>query len=128
MTSRPQVAYGHGTLKARVSIGVPEKRSPSERSNSPSHVIHTHTHKQGVEHSPAKLESTMSGNLRCVIVAVDGSEESMNALTWALDNLKLRSPVDDYTPGGSFVVLHVQSPPSIAAGLNPGSIPFGGPS
>ncbi|XP_030936992.1 universal stress protein PHOS34 [Quercus robur] len=70
----------------------------------------------------------MSGNLSCVIVAVDGSEESMNALRWALDNLQLRSPTDDSTTAGSFVVLHVQSPPSIAAGLNPGSIPFGGPS
>lgn len=69
----------------------------------------------------------MSGNLRSVIVAVDGSEESMNALIWALNNLKLRSPMADST-GGSFIVLHVQSPPSIAAGLNPGAIPFGGPS
>ena len=81
-------------------------------------------------HSPKKREQkTMSGNLSCVIVAVDGSEESMNALRWALDNLQLRSPTDDSTTAaGSFVVLHVQSPPSIAAGLNPGSIPFGGPS
>ncbi|KAK2965680.1 hypothetical protein RJ640_023496 [Escallonia rubra] len=63
----------------------------------------------------------MAGNLGCVIVAVDGSEESMNALKWSTDNVKLR-------PEGSFVVLHVQSPPSIAAGLNPGAIPFGGPS
>lgn len=69
----------------------------------------------------------MSGNLRSVIVAVDGSEESMNALIWALNNLKLRSPMADST-GGYFIVLHVQSPPSIAAGLNPGAIPFGGPS
>uniref|UniRef100_A0A0E0CRT5 UspA domain-containing protein n=1 Tax=Oryza meridionalis TaxID=40149 RepID=A0A0E0CRT5_9ORYZ len=62
-----------------------------------------------------------TGNLASVVVAVDGSEESMNALRWALDNLRLR-------PDGALVVLHVQSPPSIAAGLNPGPIPFGGPS
>ncbi|BAS79592.1 Os02g0599800 [Oryza sativa Japonica Group] len=37
------------------------------------------------------------------------------------DNLRLR-------PDGALVVLHVQPPPSIAAGLNPGPIPFGGPS
>ncbi|KAF7817023.1 universal stress protein PHOS34 [Senna tora] len=65
-----------------------------------------------------------TGNLGCVVAAVDGSEESMNALRWALCNLKLRSPGSD----SSFVILHVQSPPSIAAGLNPGPIPFGGPS
>ncbi|CAB4267269.1 unnamed protein product [Prunus armeniaca] len=71
----------------------------------------------------------MAGNLGCVIVAVDGSEESMNALSWALDNLKLRSPApDSTTSAGHFVVLHVQSPPSIAAGLSPPAIPFGGPS
>ncbi|XP_024449955.2 universal stress protein PHOS34 isoform X1 [Populus trichocarpa] len=71
----------------------------------------------------------MSANLGCVIVAVDGSEESMNALRYALDNLKLRSPAPDSTETpGSFVILHVQPPPSIAAGLNPGAIPFGGPS
>ena len=64
----------------------------------------------------------MSGKLGCVIVAVDGSEESMSGLKWALDNVKLKSE------DGSFVVLHVQSPPSIATGLNPGPIPFGGPS
>uniref|UniRef100_A0A2P2KCK9 Uncharacterized protein LOC105120428 isoform X1 n=1 Tax=Rhizophora mucronata TaxID=61149 RepID=A0A2P2KCK9_RHIMU len=70
----------------------------------------------------------MTANLGCVIVAVDGSEESMHALRWALDNIKLRSPSPDSTESpGSFVVLHVQSPPSIAAGLNPGAIPFGGP-
>ncbi|KAK3030733.1 hypothetical protein RJ639_036537 [Escallonia herrerae] len=63
----------------------------------------------------------MAGNLGCVIVAVDGSEESMNALKWSIDNVRLR-------PGGSFVVLHAQSPPSITAGLNPRAIPFGGPS
>jgi hypothetical protein len=62
-----------------------------------------------------------TGNLASVVVAVDGSEESMNALRWALDNLRLR-------PDGALVVLHVQPPPSIAAGLNPGPIPFGGPS
>lgn len=64
----------------------------------------------------------MSGKLDCVIVAVDESEESMNALKWALENLKLGSSES------SFVILHVQSPPTIAAGLNPGAIPFGGPS
>ncbi|PON63475.1 Universal stress protein [Parasponia andersonii] len=70
-----------------------------------------------------------SGNLGCVIVAVDGSEESMDALRWALDNLKLRFPDSaTATAAGSFVVLHVQSPPTIAAGLSPGAIPFGGPS
>lgn len=64
------------------------------------------------------------GELGCVIVAVDGGEESMNALRWALKNLKLRST----PPEGSLVILHVQSPPSISAGLSPGAIPFGGPS
>ncbi|PWA40029.1 Rossmann-like alpha/beta/alpha sandwich fold [Artemisia annua] len=63
----------------------------------------------------------MPENLGTVIVAVDGSEESMKALNWALDNVKLRSD-------GSLFIIHVQSPPSIAAGLNPGAIPFGGPS
>ncbi|KAE8701725.1 Ubiquitin-specific protease 16, putative isoform 1 [Hibiscus syriacus] len=70
----------------------------------------------------------MPGNLGCVVVSVDGSEGSMDALRWALDNIKLRSS----TPGstqlpGHFLILHVQSPPSIATGLNPGAIPFGGP-
>lgn len=74
-----------------------------------------------------KAQRMMTSNLGCVVVAVDGSEESMNALRWALDNLKLRSPADSPSPS-SFVVLHVQSPPSIVAGLNPGAIPFGGPS
>ncbi|GLT93729.1 hypothetical protein SLE2022_115060 [Rubroshorea leprosula] len=71
----------------------------------------------------------MSGKLGCVIIAVDGSQESMAALRWALDNLKLRTPApdSDETPG-TFVILHVQSPPNIATILNPGSIPFGGPS
>ncbi|XP_074282516.1 universal stress protein PHOS32-like [Silene latifolia] len=64
----------------------------------------------------------MDTQLRNVVVAVDGSNESMNALRWALDNVSVRSPLN----GGSFVVLHVQSPPSIAVGFNPGSIPFGG--
>ncbi|XP_062097514.1 universal stress protein PHOS34 isoform X2 [Humulus lupulus] len=71
------------------------------------------------------------GNLGCVIVAVDGSEESMGALRWALDNLKLRAPdsdSDSASASGFFVILHVQSPPTIATGLNPGAIPFGGPS
>ncbi|XP_028078494.1 uncharacterized protein LOC114280334 [Camellia sinensis] len=68
-----------------------------------------------------------SKRLGCVIVSVDGSEESMNALRWALDNLKLRSPSPD-SSGGHLVIFHVQSPPSITAGLNPGAIPFGGPS
>ena len=77
----------------------------------------------------------MSGNLGCVVVAVDGSEESMNALTWALNNLKLAPPQEASAAneaagcgGGGLIVLHVQSPPSISAGLNPGGIPFGGPS
>ncbi|XP_050214591.1 universal stress protein PHOS34 [Mercurialis annua] len=72
----------------------------------------------------------MTANLGTVIVAVDGSEECMYALRWALDNLKLRSPAPDSTEtssGGSFIILHVQSPPNIAAGLNPRAIPFGGP-
>ncbi|XP_061350069.1 universal stress protein PHOS34 isoform X2 [Gastrolobium bilobum] len=68
-----------------------------------------------------------SGKLGCVVVAVDGSEESMNSLRWALENLKLRSPAPDSTDAGCFVIFHVQSPPSIATGLNPGAIPFGGP-
>jgi nucleotide-binding universal stress UspA family protein len=62
-----------------------------------------------------------TANLSSVVVAVDGSEESMKALTWALDSLRLR-------PDGALVVLHVQSPPGIASGLNPRPIPFGGPS
>ncbi|ERN02884.1 hypothetical protein AMTR_s00135p00026790 [Amborella trichopoda] len=70
----------------------------------------------------------MDGKLGCVVAAVDGGEESMNALGWALNNLKLRPPS---SPGsddaGKLVILHVQSPPNIAAGLNPGGIPFGGP-
>ncbi|KAL5558516.1 hypothetical protein UlMin_034727 [Ulmus minor] len=70
----------------------------------------------------------MPGSLRCVLISVDGSEESMNALKWALDNLKIRLPESDSDDGGSFVILHVQSPPTIVAGLNPGPIPFGGPS
>ncbi|XP_020243815.1 LOW QUALITY PROTEIN: universal stress protein PHOS34 [Asparagus officinalis] len=69
-----------------------------------------------------------TGNLDCVIVAVDGSEESMNALRWALENLRLRPKSEGCDPGSLVVLLHAQSPPSIAAGLNPGSIPFGGPS
>ncbi|CAN4092339.1 unnamed protein product [Withania somnifera] len=69
----------------------------------------------------------MSGKLKCVIVSVDGSEESMNALNWALDNIKLKSH-EDPDSQGYFVILHVQSPPTIAAGLNPAAIPFGGPS
>ncbi|WVY92094.1 hypothetical protein V8G54_037608 [Vigna mungo] len=68
------------------------------------------------------------GNLNRVLVSVDGSEESMKALRWALNNLKLRSPTSDSTDDPSFIIFHVQSPPSIATGLNPGAIPFGGPS
>ena len=68
------------------------------------------------------------GNLSRVLVSVDGSEESMKALRWALTNLKLRSPTSDSTDAPSFIIFHVQSPPSIATGLNPGAIPFGGPS
>ncbi|KAL5992659.1 hypothetical protein ACLOJK_013578 [Asimina triloba] len=70
--------------------------------------------------------SSMGGKLGCVVVAVDGSEVSMNALEWALQNVTLRSPSPD-SPPGAFLILHVQPPPSIAAGLNPGAIPFGGP-
>ena len=62
-----------------------------------------------------------------MIVAVDGSEESMGALRWALQNLKLRPSAPGVTDS-IFIVLHVQSPPSIAAGLSPAPIPFGGPS
>ncbi|CAN1331982.1 Universal stress protein PHOS34 [Linum perenne] len=70
-----------------------------------------------------------TSNIGCAVVAVDGSEESMYALRWALDNVNLRSPPANSSElPGSFVVLHVQSPPSIAVGLNPGAIPFGGPS
>ncbi|KAI4337609.1 hypothetical protein L6164_016003 [Bauhinia variegata] len=67
------------------------------------------------------------GSLSCVVVAVNGSQESMNSLRWALQNLKLRSLAPDSSPS-SFVIIHVQSPPSIATFLNPGAIPFGGPS
>ncbi|XP_019431211.1 PREDICTED: universal stress protein PHOS34 isoform X1 [Lupinus angustifolius] len=67
------------------------------------------------------------GNLGCVVVTVDGSEESMQALRWALTNLKLRSPTPDSTEIGFFTILHVQLPTTIATGLNPGPIPFGGP-
>ncbi|PHT37953.1 hypothetical protein CQW23_21526 [Capsicum baccatum] len=67
----------------------------------------------------------MTGKLKCAIVSVDGSEESMNALNWALDNIKLKFH-DQESQSGCFVILHVQSPPSIAAGLNPKAIPFGG--
>ncbi|KAH0921133.1 hypothetical protein HID58_021151 [Brassica napus] len=63
-----------------------------------------------------------SGSLTCVVVAVDGSEVSMEALRWALDNLKLSSSSSE----SSFVVLHVQPSPSVAAGVSPGTIPFGG--
>ncbi|KAI3842054.1 hypothetical protein MKW92_018797 [Papaver armeniacum] len=59
-----------------------------------------------------------TGNLGCVLVTADGSEESMNALKWAITNLKLRPPSTS---------SESQSPPNIIAGLNPGSIPFGGP-
>ncbi|KAK9215934.1 hypothetical protein WN944_007940 [Citrus x changshan-huyou] len=61
----------------------------------------------------------MSSDLGCVIVAVDGSEESMDALRLEINNLKLRSPAPGSTePPDSFIVLHVQPPPTIAAGLN----------
>ncbi|XP_014503572.1 universal stress protein A-like protein isoform X1 [Vigna radiata var. radiata] len=76
----------------------------------------------------AKAEMSGSGNLNRVLVSVDGSEESMKALRWALNNLKLRSPTSDSIDAPSFIIFHVQSPPSIATGLNPGAIPFGGPS
>ncbi|XP_026388709.1 universal stress protein PHOS34-like [Papaver somniferum] len=72
-----------------------------------------------------------TGNLGCVLVTVDGSEESMNALKWAITNLKLRpsstSSESQVQEEGFFLILHVQSPPNIITGLNPGSIPFGGP-
>ncbi|KAI3972571.1 hypothetical protein MKX01_019229 [Papaver californicum] len=70
-----------------------------------------------------------TGNLGCVLVTVDGSEESMNALKWAITNLKLRpsSAESQVQEEGFFLILHVQSPPNIITGLNPGSIPFGGP-
>ncbi|KAK9112871.1 hypothetical protein Scep_020390 [Stephania cephalantha] len=61
--------------------------------------------------------------LKSVVIAVDGSEESMSALRWAIHNL-----VNDREEGPAFVVLHVQPPASIVTGLNPGAIPFGGPS
>ncbi|KAG6650283.1 hypothetical protein CIPAW_06G032200 [Carya illinoinensis] len=67
------------------------------------------------------------GNLRCVIMAVDGSQESMNALRWVLDNIKLRSHTVESPDDGAFIVLHVQSPSSITTGLSPGAIPFSGP-
>ncbi|KAK9219497.1 hypothetical protein WN943_008142 [Citrus x changshan-huyou] len=71
----------------------------------------------------------MSSDLGCVIVAVDGSEESMDALRLEINNLKLRSPAPGSTkPPDSFIVLQVQPPPTIAAGLNPGTIPSSGPS
>ncbi|XP_078432786.1 adenine nucleotide alpha hydrolases-like superfamily protein [Wolffia australiana] len=70
--------------------------------------------------------SFTAGNLRCVVVAVDGSEESMNALRWAINNLRLDLK-DEGAETEVLHVLHVQSPPSIAAGLSPGEIPFGGP-
>ncbi|GMY17175.1 universal stress protein PHOS34 [Fagus crenata] len=44
-----------------------------------------------------------------------------NALRWVLDNLKLGSPTVE-SIGGFFVVLYVQSSPSIAAGIE-GPIP-----
>ncbi|KAI3689161.1 hypothetical protein L2E82_47111 [Cichorium intybus] len=59
----------------------------------------------------------MCRNQGRVLVAVDGSEERMNALKWAIDYVKLRL-------GGSLVIIHVQQPPSIAASLNPSPIPF----
>lgn len=72
------------------------------------------------------------GNLRRVVVAVDGSEESMNALRWAINNLRFDSPGEEgkkeQEVPGVLHILHVQSPPSIAVGLSPGGIPFGGPS
>ncbi|OAY76855.1 universal stress protein PHOS34-like [Ananas comosus] len=65
-----------------------------------------------------------TGNLGCVVVAVDSSEESMKALRWALDNLR-PAGVAAADPG-VLIILHVQPAPSIATSLNPGSIPFGG--
>lgn len=68
-------------------------------------------------------------NLGCVVVAVDESEESMNALKWSLENLRLRpASADGEQPAGTFTVLHVQPAPSIVSGISPAAIPFGGPS
>ncbi|WOL11293.1 hypothetical protein Cni_G20055 [Canna indica] len=39
----------------------------------------------------------------------------------------LPSPPSSPEEPSAIVILHVQSPPSIAAGLNPGAIAFGGP-
>ncbi|OAY84941.1 hypothetical protein ACMD2_09412 [Ananas comosus] len=61
-----------------------------------------------------------TGNLGCVVVAVDSSEESMKALRWALDNSARRSRAAD--PGG-LIILHVQPAPS-SPRASPGSIPF----
>ncbi|KAL5714298.1 hypothetical protein ACHQM5_016279 [Ranunculus cassubicifolius] len=63
-----------------------------------------------------------TSNLKCVVVAVDSSEESMKSLRWALDNLKFESPST-----ATLHILTVQPPPSLSSGINPGAIPFGGP-
>ncbi|GAY33563.1 hypothetical protein CUMW_281950 [Citrus unshiu] len=53
----------------------------------------------------------------------------MDALRLEINNLKLRSPAPGSTkPPDSFIVLQVQPPPTIAAGLNPGTIPSSEPS
>ncbi|KAH9756273.1 Usp domain-containing protein [Citrus sinensis] len=60
----------------------------------------------------------MSSDLGCVIVAVDGSEESMD-----INNLKLRSPAPGSTePPDSFIVLHQPSPLALIQGS---SLPVG---
>nr|CAD1825131.1 unnamed protein product [Ananas comosus var. bracteatus] len=72
-----------------------------------------------------------TSNLGCVVVAVDSREESMKALRWALDNLRLRPAAAAGAAAadpGVLIILHVQHPLSIASSLNPGSIPSGGPS
>ncbi|KAF9603452.1 hypothetical protein IFM89_036245 [Coptis chinensis] len=70
----------------------------------------------------------MTEKLKCVVVAVNSSEESMNALNWALHNLKLHSSDSDEGESSALVILHVQPSPSIFAGVSPAPIPFIGPS
>ncbi|KAE8809751.1 Peptidyl-prolyl isomerase FKBP12 [Hordeum vulgare] len=53
-----------------------------------------------------------TANLSNVVVAVDCSKESMKALRWALDSLRLR-------PDGALIVLHV-----LAAELPTGTIRY----
>ncbi|KAH9690421.1 Usp domain-containing protein [Citrus sinensis] len=59
----------------------------------------------------------MSSDLGCVIVAVDGSEESMDALRLEINNLKLRSPAPGSTkPPDSFIVLQVNVKSKVVIG------------